>query len=75
MKIELEFIEQSNYETNEFSGWKVTISDKYANGLCYDEMIGLITVLTSETGKPCLNWLKTKEQHEAYAKMIDKKYK
>ena len=62
MKLQLEFIETSTGDT--YSGLKVTYGDKYADGLCYDEMIGLVTVITSPTGEMCLHWLKTSEEHK-----------
>jgi len=58
MKIEIEY----NTE-GEWSGWKVTHGDKYAHGLSYDEMIGLVTAITLPEPRPTLNWLRTTEQH------------
>lgn len=58
MKIEIEY----NTE-GEWRGWKVTHGDKYAHGLSYDEMIGLVTAITLPEPRPTLNWLRTTEQH------------
>ena len=49
-----------------FKGWKVSIGNTYADGLGYDEMLGLIAALTMPQDRPTLQWMKTKEQHEAF---------
>lgn len=59
MKIEIEY----NTE-GEWSGWKVTHGDKYAHGLSYDEMLGLVAAITMPENKPSLNWLKTADEHK-----------
>lgn len=41
-----------------YSGFKVTYEGKSTIGLFYDEMIGLISVITAEKGMGCLLWLK-----------------
>jgi hypothetical protein len=63
MKIQIEFLTEEN--GTDFKGWKVTYGDKYADGLGYDEMLGLIAAITMPEPRPTLQWLKTKEQHEA----------
>ena len=63
MKVEIEFIESPSTET-QWSGWKVTYGDKYADGLCYDEMLGLVAAITLPEKRPTLQWLKTAEQHQ-----------
>ena len=45
MKVLIEFIEGESTKT-QFSGWKVTHGDKYADGLGYDEMLGLVASIT-----------------------------
>jgi len=63
MKIKIEYIE--NTSETKWSGWTVTCGDKYADGLTYDEMLGLIAVMTAPEGKPLLKWMKTEEEHKA----------
>jgi hypothetical protein len=46
-------------------GWKVSQGEKYADGLGFDEMLGLVSALTLPEERPTLQWMKTKEQHEA----------
>lgn len=38
---------------------------KSSGELGYDEMLGLITSLTMSERRPCLQWMKTKEQRDA----------
>lgn len=64
MHITIENIQESTDELV-FSGWKVTHGDKYADGLGYDEMIGLVAAITMPEERRLLQWLKTKEQHQA----------
>lgn len=52
--------------TFESNGWKVQQGDKYADTLCYEEMLGVLISLTTPEQRPCLQWMLTKEQHEAY---------
>lgn len=49
-----------------YSGFMVKYGDKYADGLTYDEMLGLVTAITLPNERPCLNWLKSEEQHKAF---------
>ena len=56
--------------TQEQSGWKVQQGDKYADGLCYDEMMGVVSALTMPKQRPCLSWMRTKEQHEAWERTM-----
>lgn len=51
-------------------GWKVQQGEKYADNLSYDEMLGVVVSLTLPEKRPCLNWMRTKEQHEEYMKKI-----
>lgn len=53
--------------------WTVTCGDKYANKLTYDEMLGTFAQLTIPENKHCLNWMKTKEQHEAIEKLFEER--
>ena len=51
--------------TKESNGFKVQQGNKWADALCYDEMMGLVSSLTMPERRPCLQWMLTKEQHEA----------
>lgn len=64
MKVVIEFIEEQT--ENVWSGWKVTYGDRYAYGLCYEEMLGLIAAITMPETRRCLSWLKTEEQHNKW---------
>ena len=58
----IEKIETSTEEV--WGGWKVTQGDKYADGLTFEEMIGLVCSLTIPGERPCLHWMATKELHK-----------
>lgn len=62
-KIKIEFLKKKKGEIQQ--GWKVTYGKKYADGLGYDEMLGLVASITVPEQRPCLHWLRTKEEHEA----------
>jgi len=72
MKVEIELIESPSTET-QWSGWKVTYGDKYADGLGYDEMLGLVAAITLPEKRPTLQWLKTAEQHQQWRDSLAKK--
>lgn len=44
--------------------FEVFQGDKSSGELGYDEMLGLITSLTMSERRPCLQWMKTKEQRD-----------
>lgn len=46
-------------------GWKVTVGERYADALCFDEMLGVVTELTMPTPRPHLHWMRTKEEHKS----------
>ncbi len=71
MKITIENI-VSESETI-YSGWKVTQGNKYADGLGYDEMLGLIAAMTMPADRPTLQWLKTEEEHLAWRNRLTNK--
>lgn len=76
-KITIEYIESaelSDPEKETWSGWKVTKGEEYADGLAYEEMLGVIAALTMPTGRPCLQWMRTKEQHEAQRQLWQSKW-
>ena len=62
-KIEISLITE---EGDIWKGWLVKQGDKYADGLGYDEMLGLIAALTLPQDRPTLHWMKTAEQHKAW---------
>lgn len=64
MKIIIEYLEEESESF--YKGWMVTNGDKYADGLGYDEMIGLVAAITMPDKRPALQWLQTKEQHHAF---------
>ena len=45
--------------------FEVFQGDKSSGELGFDEMLGLITSLTMSERRPCLQWMKTKEQRDA----------
>lgn len=57
---------------DEQRGWKVQQGDKLADMLCYDEMMGLVSALTMPNQRPCLQWMRTKEEHEAWERHMQK---
>ena len=56
--------------TQDEHGWKVQQGDKYADWLGYDEMMGVVSALTMPKQRPCLQWMRTKEQHEAWERSM-----
>lgn len=56
------------------SGWNVTVGESYTDGLCYEEMIGLVIALTMPEKRPCLHWMKTEEGHRKWKEALEKKY-
>lgn len=51
--------------------FEVFQGDKSSGELSYDEMLGLITSLTMPESRPCLLWMKTKEQRDAQKFIIN----
>lgn len=45
--------------------WVVSDGEKFSTGLGYEEMLGLFAALTMPENPNCLNWIKTKSQHES----------
>lgn len=67
-KIEIQFLEEeitifskSGLPLNIWKGWFVKQGDHMADGLCYDEMLGLVASLTMPSVRPCLSWMETPE--------------
>lgn len=50
--------------------FEVFQGDKSSGELSYDEMLGLITSLTMSERRPCLLWMKTKEQRDTQEVII-----
>lgn len=55
------------------TGWQITVGDKYADELGFEEMMGLFALLTTKTfydnrrqNNGPLDWMKTEEQHRQY---------
>ena len=44
--------------------FEVFQGDKSSGELGYDDMLGLISSLTMSKQRPCLQWMKTKEQRD-----------
>lgn len=70
MKVEIELIEGESTAIK-WSGWKVTLGDKYADGLGYDEMLGLVAAITIPVERPAMQWLKTEAEWEAWRERIN----
>lgn len=47
-------------------GFNVIQGNKYSGHLGYDEMLGLVSSITMPENRPCLQWLKTKGQHDTF---------
>lgn len=58
-------------ELSETDGYIVRQGDQYANKMCWDEMIGLLISLSMPLdNRPCLQWMRTHEQHESQTRFI-----
>nr|DAR76375.1 MAG TPA: hypothetical protein [Caudoviricetes sp.] len=57
---------------NENNSFTVSYKDKYADELCWEEMLGLIASLTISSNKPCQQWLRTDEEHEKFNQSLRK---
>lgn len=64
MKIEVELIKNSK-NPNIWDGWKVSVGDKYSDGMDHIEAIGLVSALILGDDKSHIDWLKTEAQHKA----------
>lgn len=40
--------------------------DRYSDKLTYDEMLGTVSALTMPKERPCLRWIRTKEEWNAW---------
>lgn len=60
-------IETDKDRKNSFT---VRQGDKYSDGLTYEEMLGTISALTMPTERPCIHWMRTKEEWNAWFSCI-----
>lgn len=44
--------------------------DRYNDKLTYDEMLGTVSALTMPKERPCLRWMRTKEEWNAWLSCI-----
>ncbi|MCA9367992.1 hypothetical protein KC887_07085 [Candidatus Kaiserbacteria bacterium] len=58
MKIEIEVIKHDDGQTD----YKVTDSDKFADRLTFDEMLGLVASLTMPESRRCIQWMRTLDE-------------
>ena len=70
--MEKKVVDTIKIEKLEGGAFNVVQGDKYADELAYDEMLGLITVLTIPKDSPHLHWLKTKEEHDTWRNSFKK---
>lgn len=58
------------------NSFTVRQGDKYSDGLTYEEMLGTISALTMPTERPCIHWMRTKEQwKDFFANVLSAKNK
>lgn len=50
----------------ENGGFNVIQGGKYSGLLGYDEMLGLVSALTMPEKRPCLQWMRTLEEHDKF---------
>ena len=50
-------------------GFNVIQGDRYSDQLGFDEMLGLVAILTMPEHTPHRQWMKTKEEHDAWRKL------
>lgn len=62
--------EHSVVITHNDNGFKVTHGERFAPELSYEEMLGLISVMTMPLERPCIHWLRTKEEHHSGQKFL-----
>lgn len=62
-------IEITNHINNEgevSNAFDVKLGVNLAEGLCYGEVLGLVSAIIMPRERPCLNWLKSPEQIKAW---------
>lgn len=60
MKIEIESADDAGRTM-----FDVKVENKTSGPLGFDELLGLISALTMPYGRPCIQWLKTEDEHKA----------
>lgn len=59
-------------EKLEGGAFNIVQGDRYSDTLGYDEMLGLVSALTMPESRPCLQWMRTKEEHDAQFNSLKK---
>lgn len=58
---------KSHIRDGEMTGsWDVIHDNKCADGLTWDEMLGIVAQLTMPEHKHCVNWLRTDQQKKKW---------
>lgn len=47
-------------------GFDVIYGDKRTDHIGYDEVLGIVSAITMPDNRPCLHWLQTEAQHQAF---------
>ena len=66
MKIEIEVIQGSNGG----KAYNVIVGEKDTGHLTFDEMLGLLVILTIPQNSPHLYWLKTKKEWDEFEERL-----
>ena len=53
-------------DSEKHNSYTVKQGEKYADGLTFDETLGLFASLIMPDRKPCIHWMQTEEQHRAF---------
>src|SRR5262245_16543562 len=81
VRLEIELIQHDT--PDRYQGWLVRSGDRWADGLTWDEMLGLVASITMprspctkcaepQTGKGgCIHYLKTQAEHDAFKKRLE----
>lgn len=59
-------MEKITIKEHKKGGFTVKQGDREADGVGFDELMGLIAALTMPEKRPCLHWMQTKEQRKAW---------
>ena len=57
------------------NSFTVRQGDRYCDRLTYDEMLGTVSALTMPEKRPCLHWMRTKEEWCAWHSNIKRAMK
>jgi len=55
---------------NEGGSFDVHLGDRFADGVTYDEMLGLVSSIAMPEPRRCLHWLKTNAEHLAWRNYV-----